>query len=279
MLKVIKAGFFTSIQDLGRYGFRDKGVPVSGAMDLISASRVNSLLENEEKASVLEITMTGPQLKFEEDTYICVSGARLSPSINNEPFENNTIIKIQKGDIISFGKLEKGFRAYLGVKGGFMTAQVLGSASFYFPLTERACIDEYMELLYEPTTDFKPKIPEMKINGFFDQGELEVERGPEFELLNKTHLDKLFSDQFTISKENNRMAYQLKEYIEGHSQSMLTSATLPGTVQLTPSGKVIILMKDGQTTGGYPRILQLTERSISILAQKKFGDTLRLKLI
>jgi allophanate hydrolase subunit 2 len=69
------------------------------------------------------------------------------------------------------------------------------------------------------------------------------------------------------------MAYQLTELIEGHDISILTSATLPGTVQLTPSGKLIILMKDGQTTGGYPRILQLSEKSINILSQKKAGDS------
>ena len=69
------------------------------------------------------------------------------------------------------------------------------------------------------------------------------------------------------------------ELITGHSHSMLTSGTLPGTVQLTPAGRMIILMKDGQTTGGYPRILQLSEESISVLAQKKYGDGLKFKLV
>ena len=75
------------------------------------------------------------------------------------------------------------------------------------------------------------------------------------------------------------MAYQLNESISGHKVSMLTSATLPGTVQFTPNGKLIILMKDGQTTGGYPRILQLTDKAISVLAQKKAGDLVLFKLI
>jgi len=68
------------------------------------------------------------------------------------------------------------------------------------------------------------------------------------------------------------MAYQLQETIPGHNRSMITSATIPGTVQFTPTGKLIILMKDGQTTGGYPRVLQLSNTAICILAQKKFGD-------
>ena len=75
------------------------------------------------------------------------------------------------------------------------------------------------------------------------------------------------------------MAYQLAETIKGHNYSMLTSGTLPGTVQLTSSGRIIILMKDGQTTGGYPRILQLSEESICVLAQKKSRDTISFELL
>jgi allophanate hydrolase subunit 2 len=98
-------------------------------------------------------------------------------------------------------------------------------------------------------------------------------------MLNKSQLTALFFNDFTIAKEYNRMAYQLKETVDAHGSSMLTSATLPGTVQLTPAGKLIILMKDGQTTGGYPRILQLSDRAIAILSQKKFGDPISFKLI
>ncbi len=92
-------------------------------------------------------------------------------------------------------------------------------------------------------------------------------------------MEAIFSKEFTVAHENNRMAYQIKETIGEHDISMLTSATLPGTVQLTPAGKMLILMKDGQTTGGYPRILQLTDKAISILAQKREGNIIKFKLI
>ena len=98
---------------------------------------------------------------------------------------------------------------------------------------------------------------------------MEVQEGPEYDILDDKQLEKLFAKEFTVSKENNRMAYQLDETIEGHTVSLLTSATLPGTVQLTPGGKLIILMKDGQTTGGYPRILQLSEEAICVLVPKE----------
>ncbi len=278
MLKVLKSGFFTSIQDKGRLGYRNKGVPVSGAMDFRALDKVNSLLENPSDAAVLEITMTGPTLLFEDETYISLSGAKMSATLNNEPIDNYKVYKINEGDIISYGRLESGFRAYLGIKDGFTCKKVLGSASQYFPLTEKRCISERDEILFETTKHFEPKISELKIDPYLKEKELKVGQGPDFDLLTDEQLKTLFSKEFTVAKENNRMAYQVIEHIEGHSHSMLTSATLPGTIQLTPSGKLIMLMKDGQTTGGYPRILQLTAGAIDVLAQKKSGDSFYLKL-
>ena len=119
MLKVLKAGFFTTIQDTGRFGLLNKGVPVSGQMDQITAERVNQLLENESTDAVMEITMTGPTLEFEQETYVCYGGAEMSVTLNNEPLESYTVIKVEAGDILSYGRLRKGFRNYLGIKNGF----------------------------------------------------------------------------------------------------------------------------------------------------------------
>ncbi|PWL38761.1 allophanate hydrolase [Flagellimonas aquimarina] len=279
MLKVLKSGFFTSIQDLGRFGYRDMGVPVSGAMDNNSVKKANLLLDNEPDAAVMEITMTGPTLLFEAPTFICLSGAYLSPTLNNEPLDNYKVIKVLKGDILSYGKLVNGFRSYLAIKGGFQTVKVLESRSQYFPVTKYRCLKDRNEIDFKETVSFSPTISEIKMESHFDLDYLEVYKGPEFSILSDNQLAALFSKTFSVSKENNRMAYQLSELIEGHKTSMLTSGTLPGTVQFTPAGRLIILMKDGQTTGGYPRILQLSEASINVLAQKKFGDTFSFKLL
>ncbi|HUH46683.1 MAG TPA: KipI antagonist, partial [Arenibacter sp.] len=83
MVNVLKSGFFTTVQDAGRYGYRDKGVPISGVMDAFSAFQVNSLLENGNDAAVLEITMTGPTLEFQEATYIALGGAEMLATIND----------------------------------------------------------------------------------------------------------------------------------------------------------------------------------------------------
>lgn len=278
MLRLLKSGFFTSIQDGGRFGYLDRGVPVSGFMDSFSATKINLLLENEADAALMEITMTGPTIEFEAPTYICLGGAELSVTLNNNPIQHYKVHKVETGDILSYGRLKKGLRNFLAVKNGFKTAKVLGSRSQYFPLTAKNCLNDREEVPYDEIRSFEPKISEIKVASFLDETTLEVSKGPEFERLNDKQLERLFTGEFKVAKENNRMAYQLTDTIEGHQLSMLTSATLPGTVQLTPSGRLIILMKDGQTTGGYPRILQLSDKSISILAQKKFGDSIHFKL-
>jgi biotin-dependent carboxylase-like uncharacterized protein len=279
MLKVLKSGFYSTIQDGGRLGYLNKGVPVSGFMDSFSAEKLNLLLDNDTRAAVMEITMTGPTLEFEEETYICLGGADISVTLNNNPIQNYKVYKIEQGDILSYGRLKVGFRNYLAVKGGFQTAEILGSRSWYYPLTPKSHLKDRTEVDYLACTSYDPKISEWQVDYFLDESVLEVARGPEFEFLSDRQLESLFSKEFSIAKDYNRMAYQIEQKIEGHKISMLTSATLPGTVQLTPSGKIIILMKDGQTTGGYPRLLQLSDKAISILAQKKYGDAISFKLI
>ncbi|MDC6364810.1 MULTISPECIES: biotin-dependent carboxyltransferase family protein [Flavobacteriaceae] len=279
MLKVLKSGFFTTIQDMGRFGYRDKGVPISGVMDQVSVKKANLLLENNVNDAVMEITMTGPKLKFEEKTYICLSGAHLSPMLNNEAIDNYRVVEVSKGDVLSFGKLNSGFRSYLAIKGGFKTQKVLNSRSQYVPVTAEKCLKDGDEIAYDIIKSYEPAISELKFEEHFLTDTLEVFKGPEFSMLTDGQLTSLFSKPFTISKKNNRMAYQLSELISDHSLSMLTSGTFPGTVQLTPAGRLIILMKDGQTTGGYPRIMQLSKQAISVLAQKKSGDSIVFKFI
>ncbi|KPM33574.1 Allophanate hydrolase subunit 2 [Croceitalea dokdonensis DOKDO 023] len=278
MLKVLKSGFFTSVQDIGRYHYRHIGVPVSGVMDYKAYTKANFLLENTPDAAVLEMTMTGPTLLFELDTYIALAGANLSATLNNEPIENYQVYQIKAGDILSYGRLENGFRSYLAVKGGLQFDSVLGSKSQYIPLTKNNHLTDGMQISYAETKDFQPKIPKIKIDTYFEDLTVHVAKAPEYDLLTQNQKKQLFDASFTVAKENNRMAYQLKEAIDAHNLSMLTSATMPGTVQLTPAGKLIVLMKDGQTTGGYPRILQLTEEAIAILAQKKSGDSITFQL-
>lgn len=278
MIKVLEEGFFTTIQDRGRFGYRHIGVPVSGAMDAYAAHLANSLLENETTAALLEITMTGPKLRFEVPTHIAITGASMPAFINDKEISRYTVVGVQKGDILTFDHPAEGLRVYIGVRDGVLTEQVLGSRSYYWPITKERSLRTGMEIPINTSAHFEPRITDMQMTETFHKPKIAVSPGPEMDLLSKNELDKLLRSTFHIAKENNRMAYQLEETVAGHKVDMLTSATLPGTVQLTPSGKLIILMRDAQTTGGYPRILQLSAQAISHLAQKKQGDMVKFKM-
>ena len=275
-----KPGFFNSIQDKGRVGFAGIGIPVSGVMDEYSSIMANSILDNDDNDAVLEITFGGCELQFLTATIICVSGADFSASINNKLIILNSRIQVQKNDILSFGKINYGVRTYLAVKGGFTSDVILNSRSFY-PLITNDFIIRKNDVL--PITAFKTDLESSNtsvktVKSHFDSKEIDCFKGPEFELLNIQQQKKIVDELFTISNDNNRMGYRLTECIQNSLPSILTSAVQPGTVQLTPSGKLIILMKDCQVTGGYPRILQLTENALHKLAQKTTNQLLIFRL-
>ncbi|MGB5314854.1 MAG: biotin-dependent carboxyltransferase family protein [Robiginitalea sp.] len=275
MLKVQNPGFYTSIQDLGRFGFRHLGVPVSGVADQGAAMRSNALLENDPNDAVLEITMNGPVLEFTEPTQIVLCGAPLEAFLDGIPLEMNQIYKVSAGAMFTSGHVREGLRAYLSVKGGFQSEPKLGSRSQFFPITPGNTVRKGALIPYRPNTDFTPKLLKIKPTKVRKYKFLSVSPGPEYELFDKDYINNIFNIKFQISKNHNRMACQLEPSLPGHDIRIITSATLPGTVQITPSGRLIVLMRDGQTTGGYPRILQLDADSQDRLGQKQFGDVIR----
>jgi len=280
MIKVLKPGFYSTIQDLGRFGHRAIGVPVSGAMDNYSSRFANTVLGNNSNAAVLEITMTGPTLEFQTPTQITISGANISPMLNAVSVEMNTIIHIKANDILSFGKLKSGFRAYLAVKGGFLQELILGSKSMYKGITDAEKITKGDTLNYH-LYDNKSQNLNSKIKydaSVLNANMLEVMKGPEFDELSTQEQKNLLKGDYLISKLNSRMAYQLEPLIKNNLKPILTSPVLPGTVQLTPSGQLIVLMRDCQTTGGYPRVLQLTEESLNKMSQKLAGNIIKIRL-
>lgn len=277
-IEVLQPGLFSTLQDSGRKGFMEYGVPVSGAMDSYASGMANLLLQNSPDAAVMEITQLGPELKFLGATQIVISGADLSPVINGNSIENNRVYNIQAADVLSFGKRIKGCRAYLAVKGGFKTECFLNSSSWYTGITAHTRLEKGMKLEYKITSVAKESTHAgIKTDDYLTSEIVETFPGPEFELLSEEEKKILQNSAFTIDKNNNRMGIQLQEEIHNSLEPILTGPVLPGTVQLTPSGKLIILMKDGQTTGGYPRVLQLSEKGINMIAQKVMGEKISFK--
>lgn len=278
--EILQPGLFSSIQDRGRPGFRKFGVPAGGAMDTRAADLANLLLENEPDAAVLEITLQGPKIRFTGSTKIAITGADLSPDLDGIKLEKNRVYGIQKGQVLSFGKRIKGYRAYLAIKNGFYTEVLLGSRSWSPGITVHNRLERGMKLPFLTSeAGSSVKNAAVKPDENLTSVVIETFPGPEFNLLSTSEKEALQKRHFSAAKESNRMGIQFQEILENSLKPILTGPVLPGTVQLTPLGTLITLMRDGQTTGGYPRILQLTEAGINTLAQKLPGEKLQFNLL
>jgi biotin-dependent carboxylase-like uncharacterized protein len=275
----MRSGFYSTIQDYGRLGCAKYGVPLSGAMDAYSSRFANALLGNSLDCATMEITMTGPTLQFLKPTCIAISGADIQPEVNGKKVLMNSILPIRADDVLSFGRLMQGFRCYLAIKSGFLTQQVFNSRSMYTNLTDQSIIKAGDKIEYNSKTQSIASNASVKYNPLtLNETVIECYRGPEFKMLNAQLVKRILNQGFKVSNQNSRMAYQLESQIENDLSPILTSPVLPGTIQLTPSGKLIVLMRDAQTTGGYPRVLQLTENAINILSQKSTGKHIKIRL-
>ena len=276
MIKVVKSGLYTSIQDSGRFGYRSIGVPYSGFMDFKSAILANKILKNSLDSALLEITLVGPVLKFDNPTTISLTGAEFNSTLNNKLVEFYKPVNVSKGDILEINNSINGARCYLAVRGGIDSETILGSKSFYQGLTKSDILknnDIIKFNLQEKIHQYQNYYSRFSLNS-----SIEVMKGPEFKLLNKTSLNSFFNQNFTIGS-NNRMAYNLVETIQASINTIISSPVIPGTIQLTPAGSIIILHRDCQTNGGYPRIFQLTKQSLDNLSQLKSGEKIKFKLI
>lgn len=274
------AGLFTTIQDRGRHGWKQFGVPESGAMDQQSATLANLLVNNSPECALLEITLQGPEILFTAPAVIALTGADLSPRINQQSCPCNQAIPIRAHDVLTFGKPVRGVRAYLALKGGLQSTCVLNSYAQYPGITPTDRIRQGEEISYIPTDEHYVTHARVQQDaGLFTAATLDVYAGPEYGILEQQLTKQLTSSPFTIGL-NNRMGFQLlNEDMPPHHFEMITSQVLPGCIQLTPSGKLMALMRDAQVTGGYPRVLQLSIRSINQLAQKQTGGIIRFKMI
>jgi len=276
MIKVIQSGLFTTVQDGGRYGHRDIGVPYSGFMDQQSAYAANTIVGNDKRESLIEITLKGPTLLFNDNQTISITGGDFNPLINDLTIEMYEPINVKYGDTLKINNTNNGARCYLAISGGIDVKSIFGSKSFLSNITESYYLrkgDEIKISNNSKSESFKKNKLKFKLNK-----SINVFKGPEFTILNIKAKNMLFKNEFTI-RTNNRMAYNLEEKVQTGIKSIISSPVLPGSVQLTPSGKIIILHRDCQTTGGYSRILQLSENSLNNLSQLKSGEKIKFNLI
>lgn len=279
-IKVLRTGPGTSIQDLGRIGFAEFGVPSAGAMDTVSVQWANTILRNRLDAAVLEVFQPGLKLQFMAPTEICIAGAEANIVLNGKPVSARTQ-QISGHDLLEIGAFKTGSILYLGINGGFQTEEVMTSRSWFAGITGQSQCQKENRLTYRANSKaLNSTVSRVKWNfDWIKRLELAAYPGPEWELLDGSNQKKILDGEFTISVLRNRMAVQLEELLPNSMPEMATAPVYPGTVQLTSGGKLMVLMKDAQVTGGYPRVLQLTEEAVCILAQKRPGEKVRIKLV
>lgn len=274
MLEVLSSGLLTTVQDSGRLGYRKYGVPVSGAMDSTAAQLANQLLGNNPDCAVLEMTLVPPTLLLQLPTTIAITGALAKVTLNDNPIAMYEPVGVPKNSTVRFEPITLGARIYVAVRGGFTSPKVLGSRSFYKPITGKDRLQKGDQIPYA-TEKMAWSAPRAKISPpeiDFDDQTLYVHQGPEFDALPTQVQRQLLTTAFTVNPQSNRMAVLLDAPIKLSASEITTGPVQLGTVQLTPSGKLIVLMRDAQTTGGYARVLQLSEKAINQLAQKQPGE-------
>lgn len=277
MIELITSGIHSSLQDLGRTGYRQYGVPVGGAMDHISAINANRLVDNPDEAQVLEIMHSGPKLLFQQASVCAVQGG-FGCKVDGQLVNHTRSFAVATGSSISFVPLSHGVFGYLSVKGGFKLQQSSVDGKSISRLIPAKKLIKADKLTIGNPDQPNSQYLKLLASTPFISSVLEAYPGPEYDDY-KTVLSGLESKIWTLSSKSNRMSYQLDQNLDVGQTDILSSPVQPGTVQLTPSGKLHILMRDCQTTGGYARVLQLTEQSVNLLAQKRPGTELQIKLI
>jgi len=285
-IRVQSPGMFTSLQDLGRNGNQDSGVPFGGAMDKESHKIANELLDNQRSEPTIEMTYLGATFEFEGEGQIAITGADMGAKLNNNPVAMYKTIDVQNGDVLSFGQAQLGCRTYLGVKGEWQAPKWLDSFSVVSNLTDLDGIPKPLKKDDELEVKILSFIPNRKypigsIPVYSSCHIIRVITGPEFERFSIEQMQSFFQKVFTVSPDSNRMGYrlegELKDYVTKREE--ISSGIVEGTIQITKSGKPIILTADAQTTGGYPRIANVVRDDLSRVGQMKAGDEVKFMLV
>jgi biotin-dependent carboxylase-like uncharacterized protein len=284
---VLHPGPLTTIQDLGRHGYQQYGVPPSGAMDDYAFRIGNLLVDNEEAAASLEITLFGCQLRVLQDTMIAVTGADLSATINDNPIPRWESIPVQSGDIVSFPSLKSGCRAYLAVVGGVDVPKVMSSTATYTKAGIGGINGRPIkkgDILH--TGEVTPHIvrtlvPPEYIPEYTNQINLRIMLGPQDNYFTQDGIRTFLQSNYTVSTEADRIGYRLDgPRIEHLAKADIISDGIPlGAIQIPGNGLPIILLADRLTTGGYTKIATVISVDISKLAQAKPGDQIRFQQV
>jgi KipI family sensor histidine kinase inhibitor len=269
-IMVVKPGVFSTIQDQGRFGFLAYGVPNSGAMDLQAHHWANALVGNTPDAATIECTMGGLTLQFCKDMDIAITGAGMA-LLRTSPISYYHKTKVFAGDLLEIRFNNQGLRTYIAVQGGFDGATIMGSQSVCHKAGIGQPLLPNMPLYVGTKSSSAPKevLQHWPIPIWSKNKKIRILHGPEFDWMTTESQRAFFDQNYTLSNRCDRMGLHLQGEVLhlGIQEALRSTAVAKGTIQLTPSGQLIVLMSDCQTTGGYPRVGQVAAVDLPILAQ------------
>jgi antagonist of KipI len=285
-IAVVRPGLFTTIQDLGRWGLQARGVPVAGAMDPVSHRCANALVGNPDDAATLEVTIVGPELRFEDEAVFAVTGAQFDVMVNDVAVEMNRVVSVPAGSLLKFGTRHRGARSYIAVDGGIDVPHVLGSRSTHV-LTrmggyegrslragDRVMIGATRgDQVRRGATRCDQVRPDASGKG--EEAQL-PDRGAKLRVIavDAALMASVVSGRYRISPQSNRMGYRLEgPPVSVPSTGALITTGIPtGCIQIPPDGQPILLMNDHATTGGYAIAGTVITADLPIAGQLQPGD-------
>lgn len=298
-LTVLRPGMLASVQDLGRHGLRQLGICPGGALDTLALTLANRLVGNADGAAGLELTMGACELRFERATRIALAGDDFGARLDGLALWPYWSVPVAAGQVLKLeganrSKQKDGLRSWLGMAGGIDVPLVLGSRSTDLKagfgghqgraLKKGDKLSLGRQGLHEAQLCERPfgvRAPDSGLDAQDGATVLRVMTGPEFEQFTPASREALWGEPWRITPRSNRMGSRLEgpELERRRNVDMLSSAVIPGTIQVPPSGQPIILMGDAQTTGGYPRIGVVIRADLGKLAQAPLNGRLRLRQV
>ncbi len=276
-LEILASGAGLAMQDAGRPGWKRFGLPPGGAMDAGSAAHANLLVGNAPTAPLLEMAFTGARLRALQRCEIAITGAEVECT---HPLWKS--IFVSPGEEITFSGLHSGVWSYLAIQGGFDAPRWFGSAS----VNPRAGLGGIFTVGTKLTA-----VPGERLSGvsgrfivdppsWRETPLLPVWPGPEWEKFPSAARDQFFAQTWTVSAQSDRSGYRLEGTpLKTASLQILSSPTALGVIQIPSGGQPIVLLRDGPTVGGYPRLAILDPSAISRFTQCAPGTAVQFRLI
>ena len=287
-ITVLNPGLLTTVQDMGRIGYQQFGVSVSGVMDPRATSIANILVGNQEDEAVLECTMLGPQLRFDAANCIAITGGDLGPTLDGKPIPNYCAVSVEAGQVLRFTGPKTGCRAFIAFAGGLDIPVVMGSRSTYMKakiggLEGRKLAKDDVIAFRAPKTQLK----NMKDRNLYpefvprDVYTVRVVMGPQDDAFTDAGVKTFLSETYTVTPEFDRMGCRLEGAVVEHKESgdIISDGIAFGAIQVPSAGKPIIMLADRQTTGGYTKIANVITADFRIIGQLKAGDKVRFEKV